>query len=182
MGTHPIFESDFDCLTDFGPKISVKMFMEKKIRTAIYESLFKEGVMVAEKMCKRNAGKQHPDVKEALNLHVIKTLQSLTSRGFVKQNFAWRHNYWILTNEGVEHLREVLHLPPEIVPVTMKKTAKIVDNRPQRGAGGGRVGAPTQAYSQDQRDAYRREKDANVGPGAGGYSFRGGAGRGGAPQ
>lgn len=60
----------------------------------------------------------------------------------------------------------------------MKKQAKIVDNRPR---GGGRVGVPTQAYSQDNRDAYRREKDANVGPGAGGYSFRG-AGRGNAPQ
>ena len=61
----------------------------------------------------------------------------------------------------------------------MKKQAKIVDNRPR--GGGGRIGGPTQAYSQDQRDAYRREKDANVGPGHGGISFRG-AGRGGAPQ
>ena len=35
---------------------------------------------------------------------------------------------------------------------------------------------------QDQKDAYRRvEKDANVGPGEGVYTFRG-AGRGGAPQ
>jgi hypothetical protein len=58
----------------------------------------------------------------------------------------------------------------------MKKQAKIVDNRPR-----GRVGMPTKAYGTDQRDAYRREKDANVGPGTGGYAFRG-AGRGGAPQ
>merc|ERR1712080_260938 len=48
MGTHPIFESDFDCLTDFGPKVAT-MFMEKKTRISIYETLFKEGVMVAEK-------------------------------------------------------------------------------------------------------------------------------------
>merc|ERR1712080_509368 len=186
MGTHPIFESDFDCLTDFGPKVAT-MFMEKKTRIAIYETLFKEGVMVAEKNCKRIAGKMHADVGDgksaASNLQVIKTLQSLTSRGYVKQNFAWRHFYWILTNEGVEYLREVLHLPPEIVPVTMKKQAKIVDNRGGGGGqqrGGGRVGAPTQAYSQDQRDAYRRDKDANVGPGTGGYAFRGaGRGRGG---
>jgi len=119
--------------------------MEKKVRDQIYENLFKEGVMVAEKICKRNAGRLHPDVKNVGNLQVIKACQSLTSRGFLKQQFAWRHFYWVLTNEGVEYLREYLHLPPEIVPVTMKKQAKIVDNRPR---GGGRVGVPTQAYSQ----------------------------------
>merc|ERR1712088_944198 len=182
MGTHPIFESDFDCLTDdqeSDKKYLAIMFMEKKVRDQIYENLFKEGVMVAEKICKRNAGRLHPDVKNVGNLQVIKACQSLTSRGFLKQQFAWRHFYWVLTNEGVEYLREYLHLPPEIVPVTMKKQAKIVGNRPR---GGGRVGVPTQAYSQDQKDAYRRvEKDANVGPGEGVYTFRG-AGRGGAPQ
>jgi len=155
------------------------MFMEKKTRDSIYENLFKEGVMVAEKICKRNAGRMHSDVKGVGNLQVIKACQSLTSRGYLKQQFAWRHFYWVLTNEGVEYLREYLHLPPEIVPVTMKKQAKIVDNRPR--GGGGRIGGATPAYSQDQRDAYRREKDANVGPGHGGISFRG-AGRGGAPQ
>lgn len=59
-------------------------------------------------------------------------------------------------------------MPAEIVPQTMKKAPKIVNDRPR---GGGRVGLPTQAYSQDNRDAYRREKDANVGPGeATGYN------------
>merc|ERR1711953_1594292 len=180
MGTHPIFESDFDCLTENGlQKKSAAMFMEKKVRDKIYTILFQDGVMVAEKICKRNAGRMHNDVKDVPNLNVIKACQSLTSRGYLKQQFAWRHFYWVLTNEGVEYLREYLHLPAEIVPVTMKKQAKIVGN--DRPRGGGRVGVPTQAYSQDNRDAYRREKDANVGPGAGGFSFRGGAGRG-APQ
>merc|ERR1712083_1011691 len=66
------------------------MFMEKKVRDQIYENLFKEGVMVAEKICKRNAGRLHPDVKNVGNLQVIKACQSLTSRGFLKQQFAWR--------------------------------------------------------------------------------------------
>jgi hypothetical protein len=47
------------------------MFMEKKVRDQIYENLFKEGVMVAEKICKRNAGRMHPDVKGVPNLNVI---------------------------------------------------------------------------------------------------------------
>merc|ERR1711956_55174 len=135
-----------------------KMFMTKKQRDAIYENLFREGVMVAEKICKRTQGRMHPDVTAVSNLLVIKACQSLTSRGLVKQQFAWRHYYWVLTNEGIEYPREYLHLPPEIVPVSMKKQAKIVDNKPR---GGGRVGVPTAAYSQDQRDQYRREKDAN---------------------
>ena len=70
----------------------------------------------------------------------------MTSRGFLKQQFAWRHFYWVLTNEGVEYLREYLHLPAEIVPVTMKKQAKIVGN--DRPRGGGRVGVPTQDLVQ----------------------------------
>ncbi|CAG5112853.1 Oidioi.mRNA.OKI2018_I69.chr2.g7023.t1.cds [Oikopleura dioica] len=150
------------------------MFMEKKVRDKIYTTLFQDGVMVAEKICKRNAGRTHNDVKDVPNLCVIKACQSLTSRGYLKQQFAWRHFYWVLTNEGVEYLREYLNLPAEIVPQTMKKAPKIVNDRPR---GGGRVGLPTQAYSQDNRDAYRREKDANVGPGEGNFSFRG-AGRG----
>ena len=165
--------------------------MTKKQRDAIYENLFREGVMVAEKICKRTQGRIHPDVTGIPNLLVIKgkimlfivillycqylACQSLTSRGLVKQQFAWRHYYWTLTNEGIEYLREYLHLPPEIVPMTMKKQAKIVDNKQPRG---GRVGPARPAYSGDQREEYRREKDANVGPGGAGFGFRGGAGRG----
>merc|ERR1712051_1147042 len=150
MGTHPIFESDFDCLTETGlQKHSAAMFMDRKVRDKIYTTLFQDGVMVAEKICKRNAGRMHNDVKDVPNLNVIKACQSLTSR-------------------------EYLNLPAEIVPQTMKKAPKIVNDRPR---GGGRVGLPTQAYSQDNRDAYRREKDANVGAGEGNFSFRG-AGRG----
>merc|ERR1712193_242833 len=135
MGTHPIFESDFDCLTETGlQKHSAAMFMDRKVRDKIYTTLFQDGVMVAEKICKRNAGRMHNDVKDVPNLN----------------------------------------LPAEIVPQTMKKAPKIVNDRPR---GGGRVGLPTQAYSQDNRDAYRREKDANVGAGEGNFSFRG-AGRG----
>ena len=35
-----------------------------------------------------------------LFLQVIKALTSLKSRGYVKEQFAWRHFYWYLTNEG----------------------------------------------------------------------------------
>lgn len=95
--------------------------MPKKDRIAIYEYLFKEGVMVAKKDFH---APKHPALDKVPNLHVIKALQSLKSRGYVKEQFAWRHYYWYLTNEGIQYLRDYLHLPPEIVPPTLKRQTK----------------------------------------------------------
>ena len=61
------------------------------------------------------------ELEKIPNLHVMKALQSLKSRGYVKEQFAWRHYYWYLTNEGIQYLRDYLHLPPEIVPSTLKR-------------------------------------------------------------
>ena len=102
--------------------------MPKKDRTAIYEYLFKEGVMVAEK---NFYPANHPKLAVP-NLHVIKALQSLTSRGYVTERFAWQHYYWYLTNSGIEYLREYLHLPQEIVPATLKKPTKPMDARSKK--------------------------------------------------
>ena len=96
------------------------MLMPKKDRVAIYEYLFTEGVIVAQK---NFMPVNHPKVNVP-NLHVIKALQSLTSRGYVTERFAWQHYYWYLTNEGIQYLREYLHLPAEIVPSTLKKPVK----------------------------------------------------------
>jgi len=63
---------------------------------------------------------KHSDV-DVPNLHVIKLLQSLKSKGYVKEDFNWGHFYWLLTNEGIEYLRVYLHLPEDIVPATLKK-------------------------------------------------------------
>lgn len=67
------------------------MFMPKAHRVAVYEHLFKEGVLVAQKDF--HAAK-HPELENVPNLHVIKTMQSLKSRNLVKEQFAWRHYYW----------------------------------------------------------------------------------------
>lgn len=31
--------------------------------------------------------------------------QSLKSRGLVKAQYAWRHHYWFLTDEGIDYIR-----------------------------------------------------------------------------
>ena len=68
-----------------------KMFIPKKNRILIYECLFKHGVLVAKK--DYNLPKHH-ELETVRNLEVIKALQSLKSRGYVKENFAWQHYNW----------------------------------------------------------------------------------------
>jgi small subunit ribosomal protein S10e len=67
------------------------MLMPKKNLVAIYEHLFTEGVIVA---MKDTHAPKHPELEKVPNLHVMKALQSLKSRGYVKEQFAWRHYYW----------------------------------------------------------------------------------------
>ena len=107
--------------------------MPKENRRAIYEYLLEKGVIVAKKdfVCK------HPQVKEIPNLHVIKALQSMKSRGYVKEQFAWRHYYWYLTNEGIQYLRDYLHLPSQTNPETLRKVDPV-----KRATGGGPEGRP----------------------------------------
>merc|ERR1711915_558141 len=108
---------------------------------------------------------------EVPNLHVVKAMQSLKSRGYVRENFAWRHYYWYLTNEGIQYLRDFLHLPPEIVPATLRKATKPSESRSfsQRDQRGGPGGPPRDRDGGDI-DAYRREG------GGGGGTDKGGAG------
>ncbi|XP_049556521.1 plectin isoform X8 [Orcinus orca] len=89
-----------------------------QLRT-IYEVLFREGVMVAKK--DRRPRSLHPHVPGVTNLQVTRAMASLRARGLVRETFAWRHFYWYLTNEGIAHLRQYLHLPPEIVPASLQR-------------------------------------------------------------
>lgn len=95
-----------------------------------------EGVCVAKKDFHL---KSHPELVGVPNLHVIKACQSLASKGLVKEQFAWRHYYWYLNNEGIEFLREFLNLPAEIVPATLRRQTRATDVRT--------AGAPRCSYS-----------------------------------
>ncbi|CAG8671047.1 7613_t:CDS:2 [Cetraspora pellucida] len=132
------------------------MLIPKQNRKRIYESLFKEGVLVAKKDF--NAPK-HQDI-EVPNLHVIKACQSLNSKGYVKTQFSWQYYYYSLTNEGIEYLREYLHLPQEIVPATFKKQARQPNRRPE--LEGGREGGAYRPPQGRDRD-YRRRDDGGEG-------------------
>jgi small subunit ribosomal protein S10e len=64
--------------------------------------LSSEGVLVAKK--DYNAPK-HEEL-DVPNLQVVKAMQSLTSKGYVKTQFCWQWYYYVLTPEGVDYLRE----------------------------------------------------------------------------
>ena len=147
--------------------------MPKKNQRAIYEHLFKEGVMVAKK---DHHAPKHPELETVPNLQVIKALNSLKSRGYVKEQFAWRHYYWYLTNEGISYLRSYLHLPPEIVPSTLKRQVR-PDARARPSAGPDGRGRSFGDKPSDDRASYRRAPGTNgdkagaAGPGSAPMEF-----------
>lgn len=141
---------------------------------AIYSYLFKEGVMCAQKnyMTEKSLGRDQADNEIVVkNLEVVKLLQSLKSKGMVREQFNWNWYYWFLTAEGVEYLREYLHLPADIVPATMKKSASEVA---AEAAGGGDGGDGGKFGGEGE---YRR--DGGLGRGGGRFSDRGSGGGGG---
>lgn len=127
----------------------------------------------------------HPS---SLNPQVIKACQSLTSRGYLKTQFSWQWYYYSLTPEGLDYLREWLHLPAEIVPATHIKQQR--SHAPPRGMMGNedRGGRGRGGPRGDREGGYRRRDmaDGKEGDAPGGFapSFGGerrgfGRGRGG---
>lgn len=164
------------------------MLIPKADRKKIHEYLFREGVLVAKKDF--NLPK-HNDI-DTKNLYVVKACQSLTSRGYVKTQFSWQYYYYTLTPEGLDYLREWLHLPAEIVPAThIKQQRSHAPPRGMLGADGDRERKPFGGRGgrgdRGDRDAGYRRRDAGEGKEgapAGDFNpaFRGGVGRGrGAP-
>ncbi|AMD18545.1 HBL357Cp [Eremothecium sinecaudum] len=103
------------------------MLIPKQERTKIHRKLFQDGVLVA----KKDFNQPKHDEIDTKNLYVIKALQSLTSRGYVKTQFSWQYYYYTLTEEGVEYLRSYLGLPEQVVPGT-HLAARSQVQRPQR--------------------------------------------------
>jgi small subunit ribosomal protein S10e len=100
---------------------------------------------------------KHDEI-DTKNLFVIKALQSLTSRGYAKTQFSWQYYYYTLTDEGVEYLREWLHLPSSIVPDTHKKQARAqISGRPAR--------EDRRQRNFDNEGSYRRRNDKESAPG-----------------
>ncbi|XP_064197202.1 plectin a isoform X8 [Anguilla rostrata] len=151
------------------------MVMPLEDLRAIYELLFRDGVLVAKK--DKRPQTKHPEIQAVTNLQVMRAMGSLKSRGYVRETFAWRHFYWYLTNEGIVYLRDYLRLPPEIVPSSLQRVRRPATtlNIAHRAARvqtvdgpisyapkpNSRVGAESQESLMD-RQGYRRKRTADV--------------------
>ncbi|KAF0852683.1 40S small subunit ribosomal protein eS10 (rpS10) [Andalucia godoyi] len=144
------------------------MLIPKKDRRLIYEYLFTNGVLVAAKNV--NLPK-HSDELPVKNLYVTKLAQSLTSKGFIKETFAWQHHYYYLTDAGINYLREALGAPAEVVPSTLKEKA-----RPARPTSlPERRGPPRGGFRGGDREGYRRNNKEGAAPGGFAPRFAGNA-------
>uniref|UniRef100_A0A2K5YS76 Plectin n=1 Tax=Mandrillus leucophaeus TaxID=9568 RepID=A0A2K5YS76_MANLE len=146
------------------------MLMPRDQLRAIYEVLFREGVMVAKK--DRRPRSWHPHVPGVTNLQVMRAMASLRARGLVRETFAWCHFYWYLTNEGIAHLRQYLHLPPEIVPASLQRVRRPVAmvmparRTPHVQAVQGPLGSPPKRgpLPVEEQRVYRRKELEEVSP------------------
>ena len=81
------------------------------------------------------------------------------SRGYVHEQYAWRHYYWVLKDEGVAFLKQKLSLPDDVMPKTHTRKARAMEadmGGRQAAYGGGRM-------HDDHRGAYRGGDDAGGG-------------------
>merc|ERR1719272_353058 len=107
------------------------VLISKKERRAIYEHVFKEGVIVVKKDPRAS---RHNELEDIPNIKVMMVLRSLCSRNYVMEKFNWQWYYYYLTNEGIDYLRDVLHLPAGVFPNTLTKKSP---TRPALAGGGG---------------------------------------------
>ena len=100
----------------------IMSIVPKKNRDDIYRYLFTEGVLCCEKNRLNNWSGELGGKKFTVPCHqVMLLMRSFKSKKLIKEQFAWRHFYWFLNDDGVNHLRKYLHLAETVVPNTQKK-------------------------------------------------------------
>ncbi|KAF8297487.1 putative 40S ribosomal protein S10 [Trypanosoma cruzi] len=108
------------------------------LATTCTASFFTEGVI----SCKKDplgtwTGSLGGKTFTVPSIQVMQLMRSMKSRGLIKEQFAWRHFYWFLNDEGVEYLRKYLFLAHDAVPNTHKAEYKVLEREGGRGRGRG---------------------------------------------
>lgn len=78
----------------------------------------------------------------------------------MREQYAWSHYYWTLTDEGVAYLRDYLHLPESVKPKTLVREAKSTALPPAmapRGPAYAPAGDKQGDYASGGRQAYRQD-------------------------
>lgn len=147
---HPSIYAPF--IYNLHTNLSQMMIISKANIKLIYQHLLAEGVLVV----KKDARAPSHEVIPIPNLQVMKALQSLKSRGFVKEEFNWQYHYYFLTDEGIVFLRQYLHLPDSVVPATL--VAKVGASSGRRGDDNGEERVERQGVSKkgEEGGEYRK--------------------------
>ncbi|KAH7824256.1 putative 40S ribosomal protein S10-1 [Monocercomonoides exilis] len=132
-------------------------------RIKILRYLFKEGVCLAKK---EFFAKKNIVLPSIPNIQVIKMMQSLVTRKYVKETFNWQIYYWTLTDEGIVYLREYLHIDENVIPATLKPTKQAFtrpfDDERRARRFGDREGFRRDGYKKDSGDfkpSFKRQDD-----------------------
>ena len=131
------------------------MIVPKKNRTLTYMYLFKEGTIVVKQ---DSYQEKHSDELSIPNLEVMTMMKSFRSKGFVKSTYNWRYNYYTLTPEGIDYLRQYLAIPADVVPATLRPTigaARTDDRQKDKSAGPGADFNPEFQKSKASKEGYR---------------------------
>ena len=89
------------------------MQISKEEKINVYTSLFKNGTIVIKY--------EKEKTKKNKNLSSKFLLESLRSKGMVKETFSWQYHYYTLNDDGVRFLRNYLNIPEKVVPMTHKQ-------------------------------------------------------------
>ncbi|CBH15571.1 40S ribosomal protein S10, putative [Trypanosoma equiperdum] len=113
-------------------------YVPKSSRDDVYRFFFTEGVV----SCKKDPlgtwkGTLGGKTFKLPTLQVMQLMRSLKSRGLIKEQFAWRHFYWTLNDEGINYMRKYLYLGADAVPNTHKVDHKTFEREGGRGRGRG---------------------------------------------
>jgi small subunit ribosomal protein S10e len=94
------------------------VLIDKKEKRRVYEELIKEGVIVIKKDWTEQ---EHPNIKGVQPIKVWMLLRSLKSKDLVTELFNWNHFYFFLKKEGLDFVRQHLHIEGNVEPATYAK-------------------------------------------------------------
>lgn len=133
----------------------------KVVYAAVYGYLFKNGSLAMKESHRKEYSElivytnEEGKTEGVRELYINMIMKSLRSRGFVKDTFAWRHHYYMLTDAGEAFIRGELNLSDDVKPEPFMK--KLADR-------------PEQPHERGERRDFRRDGERR--------DFRGGyAGR-----
>jgi small subunit ribosomal protein S10e len=147
------------------------MWMPTAVRRRILRYFFQNGIMVVSD----NQAGVHEEL-DCLNIYPFQIGRSFQSRGFAKKQYAWSHAYFVLTNKGIDYLRNFFGAPATAAPLTLNPAhADVLETRregsrgPYRGQDRGKG-----AYPPRPRGEGRPERGGFHGMRRGGRDARGG--------